>query len=96
MSYYDIHIKQLLSDKTDKLVVVYDPETETEWAQEVVFFALCDLYERASQDEDARHLETYIGVILPVVFDESEGLVPELLSDYKLPSEQKVRLRKLS
>ena len=94
MPYFDIEIKQLLSENADKFEVVFNPGTEEEFTDDVVFFALCDLREKHCIDEDNLLLENYIGVILPVLLDGEGGLVPELLSDYKLPSEQEVRLRK--
>ena len=94
MPYFNIEIKQILSDKTDKFELVYDPGTDKEFITDIEYFALCNLYKKACQGEDEAGLENYMGVILPVVFCEDEGLVPELLSDYKLPNEQEVRLRK--
>lgn len=93
MPYFEIQIKQLLADNTAKFEVVYNPGTEKEFAVPVEFFALCDLLEKACQGEDNQYLENYIGVILPVTFDEENGLAATLTSDYKLPSEQEVRLR---
>ena len=95
MPYYEIEMKQLISDNADRFEVVFDPG-EKELTMPVEFFALCDLREKPYGDEHNPQLDDFLGVILPVIFDEDYGLIPELLSSYKLPSEQEVRLRKKS
>lgn len=94
MSYYEIQIKQLLADKADNFEVVYNPGEKEEFTEPVEFFALCDLLQKPSKGEDNQQLDDFLGVILPVTFNEEAGLEATLLSDYKRPSEQEVRLRK--
>jgi len=94
MPYNVIVVKQLIADNSAKFEVVYDPGTDKEFSEPVVFFALCDVLGQPCTGEKPPELEDYIGVILPVTFDAEEGLIPTLLADYKLPDEQEVRLRK--
>jgi len=94
MPYYEIQIKQLLAESVDKFEVVFNSKTEDEFVEPVEFFALCDLLERPCQGEENLHLDDFIGVILPVIFNDDEGLQPELLSCYKPGSQQEVQLRK--
>ena len=94
MSYYEIQIKQLLADKADNFEVVYNPGEKEEFAAPVEFFACCDLLENPGLGEASEH-DDFLGVILPVIFDEEGGgLEAVLTSGYKPPSEQQVRLRK--
>ena len=95
MPYYEIKVHQLLAEGVDKFEVVFNPKTETEFVVPIEFFALCDLIAKPCVEEAAPdEAESCFGVILPVTFDEDEGLQPELLSFYKPASEQEVRLRK--
>lgn len=94
MPYYEIRIKQVFADGVGKFEVVYNPGTETEFTEPVEFFALCDLLGKSCQGEGEQQLDDFIGVILPVTCCDEEGLEAILTSDYKLPSEQEVRLRK--
>jgi len=87
-------MRQLLPEHVDRFQVVFDPGSETEFTVPVEFFALCDLVEKPCQGDPPSKPENCRGVILPVIFDEDEGLQPELLSYYKLPSEQEVCLRR--
>ena len=95
MPYYDIEIKQLITDKTEDFEVVFDVGKEDEFTEPVVFFALCVLREKNCVGEEANSLDEYYDAILPVLFsDEDGGLEVEILSSYKYSGSQEVRLRK--
>ena len=65
--YYEIEVRQLIMPNGD-WEVVYNPGEESEFSDDVIYFAVCDLIakpvigETLLEDEDSR------GVILPVVF----------------------------
>ena len=96
--YYDIEVKQLISDKADQFEVVFNSGEEDEFIMEVIYFALCDLHVRLTKQElfesDGDAHEIYQDVILPVLFDDDEGLMLELTSHYKAHDEQNVILRR--
>lgn len=94
MPYFNIEVKQLISDKTDNFEVVFNPGGDQEFTEDIAFFALCDLRECACLGETEEGLEDCIGVILPVLFSCDDGLAPVLLSLYKHPDEQEVQLIK--
>lgn len=94
MPYYQVQIKQLIADNTHNFEVVYNPGKEDEFTEPVEFFALCDLLEKPCVGESDKLLDDFLGVILPVTFSEDEGLEATLTSEYKLPDEQEVRLRR--
>ena len=89
--FYEAEVKQLIAPN-GKWEVVFN-DAEEEFALDVIYFAVCDLHAQPCRGQKLRGDEDCIGVILPVVASEDEGLSVEIISHYKDPNEQRVRVR---
>ncbi|GAJ08438.1 unnamed protein product [marine sediment metagenome] len=93
MFYYEAEVKQLILPNSG-WEVIFNPGTKEEFSDDVVYFAVCDLMARPIDGQPPPNdKDDCIGIILPVLFNDEEGLAPMLLSYWKSPDEQEVRLR---
>ena len=89
--FYEVEVKQLIAPNGNWEVVYNDAEGE--FTLDVIYFAVCDLHALPYIDQKLRGNEDCLGVILPVVACDDEGLSVEIVSYYREPNEQKTRVR---
>ncbi len=92
--YYEIEIKQLITPNGN-WEIVYDSDKGEQFFDDIVYFAVCDLRAKPFIGKTVDNAEEdCIGIILPVIWVQDEGLIPILTSQYLTPGEQQIDIRR--